>query len=169
MKDNIILIGFMGCGKSSVGKELSAHLGRSLIDTDQWIEKKQGRRISDIFEEDGEAAFRCMETDCLRELLKEPDKKIISVGGGLPIREENHPLLKELGRVCYLKVTPQRVYERLKDDKTRPLLQVDDPMERIESLLVQRSPIYEKCADVTVEASDKSLEEIKEEIERSCG
>lgn len=164
MKDNIILIGFMGSGKTSVGIKLSYQMKRTMIDTDKWIEQRQKRTISEIFEACGEEAFRQMETECLKELICSADNQIISVGGGLPMREENHSLLKELGRVVYLKVTPETVYERLKNDTTRPLLQVDDPLARIHSLLAQRAPIYEKCADVTVEVSGKSFEEILKEI-----
>ena len=167
MKDNIILIGFMGCGKSSVGIKLSYRLKRTIIDTDKWIEKKQGMTISDIFATEGEPVFRQMETDCLKELIETADKQIISVGGGLPMKEENHGLLKELGRVIYLKITPEAVYERLKGDTTRPLLQVEDPMKKIEELLALRGPVYEKCADVVIEVSDKSFEEILEQIEAS--
>lgn len=165
MKNNIILIGFMGCGKSSVGIKLSYRLKKTIIDTDKWIEKKQGMTISDIFKTKGEAAFRRMETDCLKELLETEDNRIVSVGGGLPMKEENHELLKKLGRVVYLKITPQAVYERLKDDTTRPLLQVEDPMKRIRELLALRGPVYEKCADMVIEVSDKNFEEILDLIE----
>lgn len=164
MKDNIILIGFMGSGKTSVGIKLSYQMKRTMIDTDKWIEQKQKMTVSEIFAASGEEAFRRMETECLKELIKTADRQIISVGGGLPMREENHGLLKELGRVVYLKVTPEAVYERLKNDTTRPLLQVEEPMERIRTLLAGRAPVYEKCADVVVEVSDKSFEEIIEQI-----
>ena len=167
MKDNIILIGFMGCGKSSVGIRLSYQLRRTMIDTDKWIEQRQKKTISQIFQESGEEAFRQMETECLKELIRTADRQIISVGGGLPMREENHELLKELGRVFYLKVTPVTVYERVKNDTTRPLLQVEDPMERIRTLMEKRAPVYEACADVILEASDLTLEEITEKIERN--
>ena len=167
MKDNIILIGFMGCGKSSVGIRLSYQLRRTMIDTDKWIEQRQKKSISQIFQESGEEAFRQMETECLKELIRTADRQIISVGGGLPMREENHELLKELGRVFYLKVTPETVYERVKNDTTRPLLQVEDPMERIRTLMEKRAPVYEACADVILEASDLTLEEITEKIERN--
>ena len=166
MKDNIILIGFMGCGKSSVGVKLSYYLRRTMIDTDKWIEQKQKKTISEIFAESGEETFREMETECLKELIKTADRQIISVGGGLPIREENHALLKELGRVFYLQVTPETVYERVKHDTGRPLLQVEDPMERIRNLMAQRAPVYEACADVILDVSDKSFEEILEIIGR---
>ena len=167
MKDNIILIGFMGCGKSSVGIRLSYQLRRTMIDTDKWIEQRQKKTISQIFQESGEEAIRQMETECLKELIRTADRQIISVGGGLPMREENHELLKELGRVFYLKVTPETVYERVKNDTTRPLLQVEDPMERIRTLMEKRAPVYEACADVILEASDLTLEEITEKIERN--
>lgn len=164
MKDNIILIGFMGCGKSSVGIRLSYALKRTIIDTDKWIEKRQEMTISEIFASKGEAAFRQMETDCLKELIETEEGRIISTGGGLPVREENHAFLKELGRVYYLKVTPETVYERLKGDTTRPLLQGDDPQTKIKQLLKGREPLYEKCADVIIEVSGKSFDEIIAEI-----
>ncbi|MDE7404076.1 MAG: shikimate kinase [Lachnospiraceae bacterium] len=164
MKDNIILIGFMGSGKTSVGIRLSYQLKRTMIDTDKWIEQKQKRTVSEIFAQSGEEAFRMMETDCLKELIRTADKQIISVGGGLPMKEENHALLRELGTVFYLSVTPETVYERLKTDTTRPLLQVEDPEERIRTLLKRRAPVYEACADVVLDVSDRSFDEILEQI-----
>lgn len=166
MKDNIILIGFMGSGKTSVGIRLSYQLKRTMIDTDKWIEQKQKQTVSEIFARSGEEAFRRMETDCLKELIRTADKQIISVGGGLPMKEENHGLLKELGTVFYLRATPEAVYDRLKTDTTRPLLQVEDPRERIRTLLELREPVYEACADVTLDVSDKSFDEILEQIGR---
>lgn len=164
MKNNIILIGFMGCGKSSVGIRLSYALKRTVIDTDKLIEKKRNMTVSDIFAKYGESAFRQMETDCLKELIAAEDNRIISTGGGLPVKEENHGLLKELGRVYYLKVTPEAVYERLKGDDSRPLLRGDNPKSKIKELLDKREAFYEKCADHIIEVSDKSFEEIIEEI-----
>lgn len=163
-KDNIILIGFMGCGKSSVGLRLSYALKRTIIDTDKLIEKQQGTTISQIFATKGEEAFREMETHCIRQLLEDTDRQIISTGGGLPMKEENHKLLKELGRVYYLRVTKETVYERLKEDTTRPLLQGDNPQEKIEALLTKRAPLYETCADYIIDVSEKSFDEIIEEI-----
>lgn len=164
MKDNIILIGFMGCGKTSVGIRLSYRMKRTMVDTDKWIEKKQKMTIIDIFDIYGEDTFRRMETECLKELIQAADGQIISVGGGLPVREENHRLLRKLGRVIYLKVTPETVYLRLKDDTSRPLLQVEDPLDQICSLMEKRAPVYEACADVIVEASELSFEEIISQI-----
>lgn len=164
MKDNIILIGFMGCGKTSVGVRLSYQMRRTMIDTDKWIENKQKMTISDIFGTYGEEAFRRMETECLKELIQTAERQIISVGGGLPVREENHRLLKELGKVIYLKVTPETVYLRLKEDTSRPLLQVEDPLKQICTLMQKRAPVYEACADVIIEVSELSFDEIMNQI-----
>ncbi len=164
MKDNIILIGFMGSGKTSVGIKLSYRLKRTMIDTDKWIEQKQKMTVSEIFASLGEEEFRRMETQCLKKLLDLADGQIISAGGGLPLREENHQLLRQLGKVVYLKADPETVYERLKSDSTRPLLQVADPKERIKTLLFQREPVYEACADMIVDVSGKSFDEILDSI-----
>ncbi len=164
MKDNIILIGFMGSGKTSVGIRLSYQMKRTMIDTDKWIEQRQKKTVAEIFAAFGEEAFRRMETECLKALITTAERQIISVGGGLPVREENHSLLKELGQVIYLRVTPETVYERLKADTTRPLLQVENPMEQIKSLLKQRAPVYEKCADQIIDVSGKTFEEILRQI-----
>lgn len=161
----MILIGFMGCGKTSVGIRLSYALKRTMIDTDKWIEKQQNMTISEIFASRGEAAFRQMETDCIRTLIEKENGRIISTGGGLPTKEENHKLLKQLGRVYYLKVTPETVYERLKEDTTRPLLQGENPEQKIKELLAYREPLYEACADEVIEVSEKSFDEIITEIE----
>ena len=164
MKDNIILTGFMGCGKTSVGIRLSYTLRRTLIDTDKWIEKKQGKTVSEIFASEGEEAFRRMESECIRELIGTAEGQVISTGGGLPVRKENRKLLKELGTVYYLKATPECVYERLKGDTTRPLLQGEKPREKIRELLEAREAFYQEGADVVIEVSAKSFEDIITEI-----
>lgn len=164
MKDNIILIGFMGSGKTSVGIKLSYQMKRIMIDTDKWIEQKQKMSVSEIFAAFGEEEFRRMETRCLERLMECADHQIISAGGGLPMRKENHPLLKELGKVFYLRVSPETVYERLKNDTTRPLLQVENPKERIRTLLLDRGPVYEACADVIIDVSELSFDEILENV-----
>ena len=115
MKSNIILIGYMGCGKSTIGRKMAEVLSVPFLDTDQWIEEREGITISEIFSTKGEAYFRDLETECLKELLRKEDfsyageetekgkeytekrRKVISVGGGLPVREENQKLLKQLG------------------------------------------------------------------------
>ena len=162
--NNIILIGFMGCGKSTVGMRLSYRLHRIVEDTDKLIEKKEGISISEIFKEKGEACFRLLETECLQELLQDKTEKIISTGGGLPVNPKNHGLLKELGQVVYLKISPETVWERLKNDTSRPLLQCENPLEKIRELLAKREACYEAAAQITILVDGKSMEQILEEI-----
>lgn len=166
-KNNLILIGFMGCGKTSVGIKLSYRLKQTFLDTDKQIERKAGKSISEIFAQDGEDAFRQMETDFLRELLIKNDTgfQIFSTGGGTPVREENRELLKQLGTVIYLKASPAVIYERLKGDTTRPLLQTEDPKARIAELMAAREEAYALTADVVLTVDDKSPEEIVEKLQ----
>lgn len=162
---NVVLIGFMGSGKTTTGIKLSYRFRRVVEDTDKLIEKKQGRSISDIFAAEGEEYFRKLETQLLRDLKESRTEKIISVGGGTPVREENRPLLKELGTVVYLRIRPETVYERLKEDTTRPLLQGEDPQSRIRTLLEARKEAYESCADLIIDVDDKNTEQIVNMIE----
>lgn len=162
--ENVILIGFMGCGKTTVGLKLSYRLRRTVIDTDKEIEREEKRTISDIFATDGEPCFRDMETACLKRLLESTGGRIISVGGGLPMREENRKLLHELGQVFYLRAKGETIYERLKGDTTRPLLQGDDPLTKIRTLLSERDPYYRAAADVVITVDGKSFDQILDEI-----
>ena len=162
---NIILIGFMGCGKSSVGKRLAQALNCVFLDTDELIEKEQERTISDIFATDGEGAFREMETECLRNLIERGGEGfVLSVGGGLPVREINRKLLKELGDVVLLQVSAEVVYKRLRGDKTRPLLQDKNPRGRIEDLMNARKGFYEDAAEYVVNVDEKNFDDIVDEI-----
>lgn len=163
---NVILIGFMGCGKTTVGLKLSYRLRRAVIDTDKEIEKDEGCSISEIFEKEGEEAFRNKETACLKKLTETTNDKIVSVGGGLPMREENRELLHKLGQVVYLKAKAETIYERLKYDTTRPLLQGEDPQDKINRLLMARASYYEQAADVIIDVDEKSFDQILDEIER---
>lgn len=164
MGNNVILIGFMGCGKTTVGLELSRGLGRLFLDTDEWISRQRGQTISEIFAEQGEEAFRDMETACLQELLATCENRIISVGGGLPVREANRRLLEQLGMVIYLQATPECIFERLKEDKSRPLLQGDNPMEKIRAFMEARQDFYKEAAQITVQVDRKSVQTLSEEI-----
>lgn len=160
----IILIGFMGCGKSTVGKRLSYAFRKPFLDTDKIIEKKANMTISELFEEKGEAYFRDMETACIEELLKESGDYIIATGGGMALRSENRRLLKELGHVIYLRALPDTIYERLKKDSTRPLLQGDNPKEKISAMMSERAAVYEEAAQFIVDVDGKEFEEIVKEI-----
>lgn len=161
---NIILIGFMGAGKTTVGLELSKKLELPFMDTDLRIEEEQKRTISDIFAKEGEAYFRGLETQQIEKLISEAKGSIISVGGGLPVQEVNHPLLKQLGKTVYLKAKKETLVKRLQGDTSRPLLQGGELEQKIASLMADREAIYEKVADVVVKTDGKSLEDVIGEV-----
>lgn len=173
----------MGCGKSTIGRRMAEMFQMSLVDTDSWIEEKEGISISEIFAVKGEAYFRDLETKCLKSLLEETNniknenserilsdgsntirKSIISVGGGLPVREENQKLLKQLGLVIYLKAKPDTIYERLKGDTTRPLLQTENFLQKIKDMLNDREKKYQAAAHQVIDVDGKGIQEIIEEI-----
>lgn len=163
-KKNIILIGFMGCGKTTLGLRLSYKLQTPVEDTDKLIELNEGRSISQIFAEDGESYFRELETKLLREIQERSYKRILSVGGGTPVKTENRELLKACGTVIYLRIQPETVYERLKNDAKRPLLQCEDPLAKIRELMAARKDAYEACADYVVDVDALSMDEVLERV-----
>lgn len=163
--NNIILIGYMGCGKTTIGKHLARIGYYNFVDTDEEIEMQQGRSISDIFAATGEESFRDMETAYLEQLVAEKKEgMVLSTGGGMPLREENRMLLQKLGTVVYLKTSPETVYNRIKGDNKRPLLQCENPLARIEEMLEKRVPIYSEAAFYTIETDDLKQGEIAELI-----
>lgn len=169
-KNNLILIGFMGAGKTSVGDGYAREYGLPVIDTDQRIEAAAGMAISKIFETQGEEAFRRLETGILEELLANTAHSIISVGGGLPLREENRVLLKKLGCVVYLDVSPESVMDRIgRDVSDRPMLLGGDVESRIRSLMGVRRPVYMEASHVVVDVNGRRVEEIVEEIHARAG
>lgn len=163
-EQNLILIGFMGSGKSSLGVKLSYRLRMPVEDTDKLIERREGRSVNEIFMDDGESYFRQLETDLLRELAAKNGARIYSTGGGMPVKEENRVLLKKLGKVIYLRVSPETVYERLKGDSARPLLQCGDPLKRIRELLEEREEAYAACADIIIDADEADMESVLKRI-----
>lgn len=163
-KNNIILIGFMGAGKSSVGTYLANALSMKFVDTDNEIEKRCQMTISEMFKSKGEEVFRLMETNLLSEYQETLNQTVLSTGGGMPLRKENARLLREVGFVIFLKTSKEVTYQRLKSDTTRPLLQCENPLGAIEQMLKIRVPIYEACADMVLETKDKSIDKIVQEI-----
>ncbi|MDF2819642.1 MAG: shikimate dehydrogenase [Clostridiales bacterium] len=162
--NNIILVGFMGSGKSTVGRELSSKLQFDFHDTDKIIESMEQMSVADIFEEQGEEAFRNMETELATKLKQNFDRSVIATGGGIVMRSENVQSLKEAGKIVYLKVSKDNVIERLERDKKRPLLQVNDREQRIIELLEKRNPIYTNMADHIIDTDNKTVDEIVKEI-----
>ncbi len=161
---NIILIGFMGSGKTTVGLKLSYRLRIPVEDTDKLIERRENKSIRELFAQEGEEAFRQKETELLREIGSRNYRRILSVGGGTPLRPENRELLKRCGTVVYLRIRPETAYERLKGDTNRPLLQCDDPLQRIRTLLAEREEAYAACADVILDVDGLPTEEILTQI-----
>lgn len=163
-KKSIVLTGFMGSGKSTTGLGLSYRIQCPLIDTDKMIEKRERMSIRKMFAARGEDYFRERETELLRELQNERGERIFSVGGGTPLREENVRLLRELGTVVYLKVSAGTVCERLKGDTARPLLQGENPEEKIRALLQEREARYMEAADIVIGTDGKKTVQVIEEI-----
>lgn len=167
MKSNIVLIGFMGCGKSTIGKELACALDYAFVDTDAYIEESTSKTISDIFAEHGEEYFRDLETEMIGKLMGDMDRAVISTGGGLPLREVNADILKKNGFVVYLRVKGKTVEHRLKGDTQRPLLQGEHVSEKIKNLLEFRDPIYEYGAHMVLDVDTLTVPEIAEDIMRN--
>jgi shikimate kinase len=158
---NIVLIGFMGCGKSHVGRELHQRLRYTLVDMDQVIEQRAGKPITAIFAEDGEQAFRDMETALLRELAADSSKRhIISTGGGVIGREENRELLKKLGYVVWLRASEDVIFDRTSRNRDRPLLHGPDAREKISALLAEREPWYRETAHLRVDTAGLESHEL---------
>ncbi len=154
----VYLTGFMGSGKTTVGKKLGEVTGLPVIDTDMAIEEKAGKSIAAIFEQKGEAWFREQEREILNEL---PDSNVIvTTGGGMVTQQQNRKKMKESGIVVYLKCGLEEIMRRLQGDKTRPLLA---NAEKLEGLFSQREGFYEE-ADIVVLTEGKSVEDIVKEL-----
>lgn len=169
MLKNLVLVGFMGTGKSTIGRQLSKILGYPLVDTDARIVAEERRAISDIFASEGEEYFRDLETQLLRTLCQEQThKQIISTGGGIVLREENRKLLRELGFVIWLVAKPETILERTSRNRERPLLDTEDPAGTIRQLLGEREAAYDSSAHLTLETSGLTFSEISTGIIESA-
>ncbi len=166
-KDNVVLIGFMGSGKTTFGKALAKDLNMDFIDTDDYIVEKTGMSIAEIFEKKGEAEFRRIETDILINLRDNLKNTVLATGGGMPLRTENVLLLKEIGDVLYLTAANKEIYDRVKDDTKRPLLQCDDPYAKICAMMKERSPLYEKACDAVIDTNSNNLDRILRDMKEA--
>lgn len=160
---NIILCGFMGSGKSTIGKLLARQLNAEFIDLDDYIVEKRGMTISDIFSKYGEENFRKSETQAAKNISK-LDNLIVSLGGGTVVNPKNAEILKTSGKIILLYISPETVYQRLKNDKSRPLLQTKDKLKAITDMLEKRMPYYDAAADYKVNVDGKTKEEVLKEI-----
>ncbi len=164
MKTNIALIGFMGVGKTAVGKVLAEKLGRSFVELDSLIEQRVGKSIPDIFQQDGETAFRELEMRVTEEVANKK-KAVIACGGGLVLNKINIDRLRESSRIVYLTASPRVMLKRVSSEEgQRPLLEVDNPTLTIRELLDFRKPFYERAADIIINTSKLDINSVAEQI-----
>ncbi|HEV2318245.1 MAG TPA: shikimate kinase [Verrucomicrobiae bacterium] len=159
---NIALIGFMGTGKTSVGRLVAEQLHFQYLDTDEMIQSATGKTIAEIFSVSGEPAFRALEEKTVHELAGKT-RTVISAGGGLPVNPENLASLKSHALVVCLWASPAKIWERVKNQTHRPLLQDPDPQKKICELLTARAPSY-KQADILLNTDSRSLREVAQQV-----
>ena len=163
--NNLFLIGFMGAGKSSVSAGLGRMLGREVVEMDERIAAQEGMSIPELFAQKGEPYFRACETALLKSFAQGAPR-IVSCGGGVPLREENVAAMRESGTVVLLTASPEVILERVKDSDERPLLQGHKDVPYIAALMEQRRPKYEAAADITVDTSRLNIEEVCRQVLR---
>ncbi len=164
--NNILLIGPMGSGKTSLAKLLAKNLDKKFLDTDEEVMNKTGVDINYIFDMEGEDGFRKRECLVLKECLND-NNTVLSTGGGIVLSKENRDLLQERGTVVYLQTSIRSQVERTGPSNDRPLLQNNDPKKTLEKLMLTRGPLYEEIADIIIMTDNKSLQEISKEIQRA--
>ncbi len=163
MRQNIFLIGFMGAGKTTVAQALRDRHQMQLIEMDDEIEAREERSVAQIFAEDGEDYFRALETALLKSMHRQ-ENTVVSCGGGVPMREANVEAMRRCGSIVYLSASPETIFERVRYDHTRPLLEGHMDVDYIAALMDQRLPRYLSAADITVRTDRRSVQEICDEI-----
>lgn len=159
---SIVLVGFMGAGKTAVGNMLARRLGKSFIDVDLLIEEKSGLTINEVFDRHGEPYFRRIESEMIADISKSDDL-IVAAGGGAVVDDSNLANLQKMGHLIYLSARPEVIHERTKHKHHRPLLETEDRRERIAHLLEQRRPYYAR-ADYEIDTSNLTVEDVVERI-----
>jgi shikimate kinase len=159
---NLVLVGFMGSGKSSVGREIARRWAFRFIDTDTTIRHKYRKSIPDIFATFGEPFFRDEENKALQE-LQASQEAVIATGGGIILQPRNHPLLRTLGVVVWLTASEETIWERVSRNQNRPLLRTNDPRTTIRNLMSARYPLYDAVADITVETTGLTHQEVADQ------
>ncbi len=160
---SVFLIGPVGAGKSTIGRQLASELKLDFYDSDREIESKCGASIDWIFDIEGEEGFRQREKKVLEELVGE-QSIVLATGGGAIILPENRTLLSSRGKVVYLQASIEQQLERTSKDKKRPLLQVPDKKGQLEKMMVEREPLYQEIADLTIETSDTTVRNVVQRI-----
>lgn len=162
---NIYLVGLMGAGKTTVGRQLARRLGRRFADSDHEIEERTGVQIPLIFEIEGEAGFRARESQVVEHLTQQRDL-VMATGGGVVLDPRNRANLSNTGIVIYLCAQPRQLWERTRHSRNRPLLQVADPLVKLQELFTQRDPLYREIADIVVESGSGAFNHLVKHLER---
>jgi shikimate kinase len=163
MKKNIVLVGLMGAGKSTIGRHLSKRLNMVFHDSDAAIEQRTGVSIATIFEIEGEVGFRAREEQMITELCGN-DNIILATGGGSVLSEKNRKILQYSGHVIYLSTSAKQLYMRIRHDKSRPLMQTEDPLQTLTDLLMTREPYYLEVADSIIKTGQQRVSVVIKKI-----
>lgn len=163
LQNNLILIGMMGSGKSTIGQLLAEELERDFLDTDQLVEELAKQTIAEIITTEGEDRFRNLESQVVLQIANQMGK-VIATGGGVVLRPENIRRLSKAGMIIFLKTSPKVIYERLWGDAKRPLLKVTNPLTKIEEILNERLSLYQTAASLEIETDMLKPEEVVAEI-----
>ena len=161
---NLFLVGLMGAGKTTVGKLLAKHLGKQFIDSDHEIERRTGIKVHLIFELEGEAGFRAREVAIIEELTQQ-ENIVLATGGGAILQAENREALHNRGTVIYLRANVEDLWRRTRHDKSRPLLQTENPRARLQQLLSQRDPLYRETAHLVVDTGEQNVQKLLRHLE----
>lgn len=151
MQIRCALVGMPGSGKSTIGRQLAHRAGVPFIDLDHRLEQTIGTTIRSFFEAEGEARFRDLESQALADVAGQAGGMVLSTGGGAVLRPENRETLRQFGNVLYLRASPEEIYRRVKHDRTRPLLQGGNPMDKLRDLYAQRDGLYRETAHYVIE------------------
>lgn len=168
MNKHIYLIGYMGTGKTSVGKLLSERLNLPLLEMDETLSERFGMTINEIFDAFGEDAFRSAESDLLLEISTLENPSVVSCGGGVVLNDKNREILRESGITVLLQAKPQEIYNRLKNNNDRPLISGSNKLKKISKIYEERLPLYEEAAEIITDTDNKTPEEIVDELILFC-
>lgn len=164
MKTNIALIGFMGAGKTAVGKALAEKLNKTFVEMDALIEQKAGKSIPDVFQQDGEIAFRELEIEVAKE-VSQGKNQVIACGGGVVLNKINTDRLRKESVIVYLTASPEVILKRTSSGgEERPLLKTPDKATAVRKMLSFRKPFYERAADITIDTSKLDIDDVGEQI-----